>query len=50
MSPEMEDDLEYCDGVFVEKESFLLLQNYIRELKEFDYEDYCYNIITRGIW
>jgi hypothetical protein len=48
--PEIEDDFEYCDSAFIEKESFLLLQNYIRELKGFAYEDYCYNIITRGVW
>lgn len=47
--PETADDLEYCDCGFIEKEQFLLLQNYIDELKSFCYEDYVYNIITRGI-
>lgn len=48
--PEIEDDFEYCNGVFVEKESFLFLKDYIDELKDFNYEDYHYNILTRGIW
>lgn len=47
--PEIEDDFEYCDSVFIEKEQFLLLRDYIDELKPFVYEDYVYNIITRGI-
>lgn len=47
--PEIEDDFEYCTSAFIEKESFLLLQDYIHELKVFTYEDYIYNIITRGI-
>lgn len=47
--PEIEDDLEYCTSAFIEEESFLLLQAYIKELKTFAYEDYIYNIITRGI-
>lgn len=48
--PEIKDDFEYCNGAFIERESFLLLQDYVVELKEFSYKDYVYNIITRGIW
>lgn len=48
--PEIVDDLHYCDGGFIEKEQFLLLQDSIDELKTFVYEDYIYTIITRGIW
>lgn len=48
--PEIADDFEYCDGAFIEKESFLLLQDYILELKPFIYENYTYNLLTRGVY
>ncbi|WP_343604910.1 hypothetical protein [Fluviicola sp.] len=48
--PEIADDPHYCNGTFIEKESFSLLQEYIDELKSFVYEEYIYNIITRGIY
>lgn len=48
--PEISDDFEYCNGGFMEKEQFPLLQEYIIELKDFAYEDYSYCIMTYGVW
>lgn len=47
--PEAEADYEYCESAFIEEDSFIALQQIISELKEFNYEDYIYNIITRRI-
>lgn len=48
--PEIADDLSYCNGGFIEKEQFSLLQQYITELKPFVFEEYDYCIMTYGIW
>ena len=47
--PEIADDLEYCNGGFIEKDQFSLLQEYITELKPFTFGEYDYCIMTYGI-
>lgn len=47
--PEAEADYEYCESAFIEEDSFMALQQIISELKEFNYKNYIFNIITRRI-
>lgn len=47
--PEDPFDVEYCDGLFLEEENFIELKQYIKELKDYNYQDYTYNLITRQV-
>jgi hypothetical protein len=47
--PDPEDDFEYCNSAFIEKDEFEKLRAYVKELSDLQYEDFIYNIITRSI-
>lgn len=47
--PEDPDDIEYCDGGFVTENQFILLKDYISELKDINYKKFIVNIITRRL-
>lgn len=45
--PEDPDDIEYCDGIDVTEDQYILLKQYIAELFDVNYEDFFVNISTR---
>lgn len=46
--PEDPYDIEYCDGIDVEEQQYILLKRYITELSDLNYEDFFVNICTRS--
>lgn len=44
--PEIEDDLQYCNGLYVEHEHYLELIKIIPELKTYPYEKFDFNIFS----